>query len=345
MVFEEQGYVGESRNLAAALRVRLSSLLRGNRGRMLDTVESIDFDALMRYPTIIELDAIADPEDKAVLSMLLLDRIRAAGRARSSSGGQLRHVTVLEEAHRLLSAAHEQSSGNYEANPRAEGVRAFCEAIAEMRASGEGFILSSQRASELASTAVANCGTRIIHRLESHDDREVVLNDLDASPLDRQAAARLRRGEAVMRWSEQDEAEVVQTLPPPDVDSGATVEDSRVADSMVAITTKVRRLLPYPLCTRDVCTQGCDLQRRSRGREVARKVGPDVRPLWAEAKRTIDTLDPVARALADEAEGDVELAYCGAVHLAINGDALTVRKPVDIRPKLATAIRKAVERG
>ena len=46
--------------------------------------------------------------------------------------------------------------------------------------------MSSQSPSALAEAAVANTGTRIIHRLESSADREIVLPDVgNPTPQDR----------------------------------------------------------------------------------------------------------------------------------------------------------------
>ena len=344
VVFDEEGYVGEARNIAVAFRVRLKSLLRGSRGRVLDTVESVDFQALMAKPAIVELDEVADADDKAVLVAFLLDRIRAAARARGSTGGELRHVTVVEEAHRLLArddeGAHNQTTGD---NTRAHAVRAFCEAIRELRAQGEGFILSSQSPADLAQAAVATTGSRILHRLETAADRDVVLDDIAASPLDREAAARLRQGEAIARWPERDEAELIQVRSAPGVDSGRKVSDAVVKIHMASAAEAVRALLPYPLCTREVCLGGCDPQIRDKGHSVAAQLASQARQIWQEASGRAEALGPIAAELASEAEGDSQLAYCGAVHLSVARDAFNVQRHVDIRPQVADAIKRAIE--
>lgn len=330
-VFEQQGYVGDARNIASAVRVRLRSLLRGSRGLVLDTVESVDFESLMSRPVIVELDEIADVDDKALLSAFVLDRIRAAAKARTGPRGALMHVTVLEEAHRLLARA---SVGALDAitgaNTRAESVRAFCEAIAELRSVGEGFILSSQTPSALAEAAVANAGTRVLHRLESAADRDVMLNDLDASMLDRGLAARLRRGEAVMRWPERDDAEVILVRPASGVDSARVIPDSRVAQHMAEESHATRSLLPYGLCTRNVCSNGCEPTVRAEGRRVAAGIGPQARRLWIDNRGTSRALAPIVSILADETDRDEQLTYCAAAHLAVADDAFTVRRRVDI---------------
>ncbi len=339
-VYEQQGYVGEARNIVAAGGVRLRSLLHGSKGRMLDTIESVNFEDLIRRPVVVELDQVGDPDEKAVMAAFLLDRIRAAARARGSTGGQLRHVTALEEAHRLLARVDAHSVGPDGDRSRADAVRAFCEAIGELRAQGEGFILSSLSPSVLAEAAVATTGTRILHRLESAADRNVVLDDLDASQLDREAAARLRQGEAIVRWPQRDEAELVQIVAAPGVDSGLHVEDAEVGSRMASERQAVRSLMPYALCTRDVCQGGCDPKVRAAGHSLAAETGGQARKAWEASGGKAEALDSIAPLLVNNADGDVQLAYCGAVHLSVAGDALKVKRRVDIRPQIAEAIRK-----
>jgi FtsK/SpoIIIE family len=341
-VFEQQGYVGEARNIASAVRVRLRSLLRGSRGKMLDTVESADFADLMARPVVVELDDIADADDKAVLSAFLLDRIRAAARARGSTGGRLVHVTVIEEAHRLLARASATARSSADRDDaRAEAVRVSCEAIAELRALGEGFVLSSQSPSALAEAAVANTGTRILHRLESFADRESVLNDLGAGPLDRDVSARLNQGEALIRWPERDEAELIRVTAAPGIDSSRRVSGDDVARRMLERARVIRSLLPYPLCTRTVCPAGCEPSVRAEGSRIAADVRPAAREVWHESNGTVRALGPIASMLARQTRGEHQIAYCAAAHLAATNDAFNVPRRVDIRPQLATAIKEA----
>lgn len=336
-VNSEIGYVGEARNVDPAMRVRLKSLLRGGRGRVLDTVESTDFRELLSVPTIIELDEITDPDDKSLMASFILGQVRAFARSQYSSGGKLRHVTVIEEAHRLLPRV-EKPANDEGSNAQAAGVEAFCNAIAELRSVGEGFIISSQSPSRLAAAAVDNCGTRILHRIESSADRDVVLADMDASPLERQAAARLAQGEAIARWPHIDDPEVIQVRPPPGVDSGMVVTNEDVKAQMSVETARARKLLPYQLCTRAICSAGCDATVRAGGEVVADVVGPDAAKAWAAASASAEALGPIVSMLGEETSGAAQLTFCGAVHLATKGHALNVRGRRDIRAQLVAAV-------
>lgn len=338
-VFNDVDYQGEALNVGRAGRVRLESLLSGSRGRMIDTVESIDFGELLKKPVVLELADIKDPDDLAIVSSFILDQVRAYAEARRSTRGQLRHVTVIEEAHRLLSTGDARIVSSDDLNARAGLVRALAEAIAELRSVGEGFLLSSQRPSQLSPDAVANTGTRIIHRLDE-SDRERILNDFDASDLDRQVAARLGQGEAIMRTAEQHEPMVIRIQPASGVDTSEPTSDEIVSERMAATRDSVKKLLPYRLCTRGVCAAGCDPTIRSNGRRLALRVGDIAKKTWNDSGGTTDALKGIAELLV-EASADDQVAYCGAVHLQVERMAFASNTTADIRPTIASAIRDA----
>ncbi len=341
-LFQQQGYVGDAANVGVALSVRLRSLLRGSRGRVLDTVESVDFTDLMSRPAVVELDEISDNDDKLVLSALLLDRVRSAARGRGSSGGRLQHVTVIEEAHRLLAraaATGDRSSGD---NIRADAVAAFCDAISELRGYGEGFILSSQSPSALAAAAVANTSVRILHLMESSDDREVMLSDLDAGSLDREAAARLATGQALARWPGRDEAELIEVQPADGVDSARHVANDQVRSAMADANDRVYQLLPYPLCSRQMCASGCQPTVRSTGHRLAAGLGDTAQKHWSAAAQKAQAVGPIMRDIHATSGTDAQLAYCTAVHLAVARSAFEVHGH-DIRPQLMRAARERRE--
>lgn len=347
VIFDKAGYEGEAKNIGRAFRVRIESLLQGSKGKLLDTMRSSDFAALVAKPTVIEMNDVSDADEKAVLAAFLLDRVRAVAKRRGSTGGELRHVTVIEEAHRLLAKSHvgsgDAASGS---QAKADSVRAFCEAIAELRSLGEGFILSSQSPAALADAAVANTATRILHRMESSTDRNVMLADLDASEQTREIAARLRQGEAVIRWAERDEIELIQVVPDPDVDSGRKVADETVIEHMRDHRRQVMHLLPYALCSSEICNTGCRSNVRRTGSQLAEELGPQARELWHDKDANGgNAVQQITDLLSKDGDWDVQRAYCGAVHLSINGDALRIRPGVDDRPFLMQAVRRAVHDG
>jgi hypothetical protein len=343
-VFAEIGYEGEARNIGLGFQTRLESLLQGSRGRLLDTVRSSDFTYLLNRPVIFELNDIQDPDEKAMIAAFILDRIRAGAINRGGSSGQLKHVTVIEEAHRLLSKSNLGGTGGFSGDQtRADSVRAFCEAIAELRSFGEGFILSSQTPSVLADAAIANAGTRILHRTESAMDRKIMLDDLDADEEVRNASSRLRQGEALARWPERDEVEVLKVVPAAEINSARIVSNEMVFERASEYRRQISRILPYQLCTLEVCVGGCQSRIRVLGARLASDVSAQAHHLWANAvSARREAVEPLSKILAEGAEFDLQTSYCSAVHLSLEGDAFRVTPGIDDRPKLIQAMKKAV---
>ncbi|HOI38240.1 MAG TPA: hypothetical protein PLF11_12755, partial [Bacillota bacterium] len=121
----------------------------------------------------------------------------------------LRHVTLIEEAHRLLRTAPETIASEY-ANPRAKAVEALCQLLVEMRAYGEGLVVVDQVPAKLAPDAIKNTNLKIIHRLVAGDDRDLVGRTMNlTAPQERHLAA-LPSGQAVVYAEGRDASYLVQ---------------------------------------------------------------------------------------------------------------------------------------
>ena len=96
------------------IRVRLASLRHGTTGRFLEGGHPLDFGSLLRKNVVLEIEDVGDDGDKAFLMGTVLIRLAehlrleyrvASERGVASRGQALRHLTVVEEAHRLLRRA------------------------------------------------------------------------------------------------------------------------------------------------------------------------------------------------------------------------------------------------
>ena len=129
---------------------------------------------------------MANDEDKAFLMGTLIVRIVEHLRLRAGAGvwEGLRHVIVIEEAHRLLRAGREGRAS-------AHAVELFASMLAEIRAYGEGLVIADQIPAKLIPDAVKNTALKVVHRLPARDDRELVgaAMNLD-EPQSRQVVAR-----------------------------------------------------------------------------------------------------------------------------------------------------------
>jgi uncharacterized protein len=166
------GDVGYGPELQADVRgfvdVRLRSLRTGSAGRFFEGGHPADIGRLLSQNVVLALEDVANDEDKAFLIGTVLIRIVEHLRLRARQAGpeSLRHVIVVEEAHRLLRAGREGASGH--------AVELFASMLAEIRAYGEGIIIAEQIPAKLVPDAVKNTALKIMHRLPADDDRRLV---------------------------------------------------------------------------------------------------------------------------------------------------------------------------
>ena len=112
----------------------------------------------------------------------------------------MRHLIMVEEAHRLLRRVSETSEG---ANPRAKAVEFFCNMLAEIRSVGQGFLIADQIPTKLASDTVKNTNLKIVHRIVDREDREAIGKAMNMSEDQISFLACLKRGYAAV-YSEGD---------------------------------------------------------------------------------------------------------------------------------------------
>lgn len=183
--FEEK-YLG-------SLVSRLTNLTLGIKGRMLNTRHSLDFDLLLDKKVVIELEELKDEQDKALFMGLILSRLAECMKHRHRSNPKFRHLTLIEEAHRLLSRPEPGDPGS-----KKLGVETFANLLAEVRKYGEGLIIADQIPNKLVSDVIKNTHTKIVHRLFSADDRNTIGDAMGLSDEQKDFLPLLQTGEIIM---------------------------------------------------------------------------------------------------------------------------------------------------
>jgi DNA helicase HerA-like ATPase len=182
------------------IRVRIASLRLGTTGRFLEGGHPIDFGALLRANVVLEIEDVGDDADKAFLMgavlIRLVEHLRLTSRTAGAVTGQLRHLTVIEEAHRLLrrSAPTDAPGGG----AAAHAVEMFAGLLAEIRAYGEGLVIAEQIPSLLVPDVIKNTAVKIAHRLPAADDREAVGATMNATPAQSSYLVTLSPGQAAV---------------------------------------------------------------------------------------------------------------------------------------------------
>jgi hypothetical protein len=208
-VADNAGYYQDIKsNIKAALKTRINNLTLGIKGRIFNSRHAFDSEVLFKKPTIIELSNIVDDDEKAFLMGLLLNKLYQY-KEEQGSKDSLQHLTVIEEAHRLLPNISLDKTGE-DANSKAKAIETFTNILAEVRAYGEGIIIADQIASKLNRDVIKNTNIKIVHRTMDYEDREIIgksINLTDDQILD---VAELKVGEAIVHNRDIHQAFMVQ---------------------------------------------------------------------------------------------------------------------------------------
>ncbi|MBV5338770.1 MAG: ATP-binding protein [Deltaproteobacteria bacterium] len=186
-------------DIRSALKIRINNLRLGGKGLMLDTVESVPLAEILRQPTVLELRAMGNDDEKTFVMGLLLTAIYEHYEAEPGQGsdGLLRHLTLIEEAHRLLKNVPTEKTSEDQANMKGRAVEAFCNMLSEVRAYGEGILVAEQIPTKLAPDILKNTGMKILHRLVAKEEREAMGHAMNLDEPQMRHAATLSQGEAI----------------------------------------------------------------------------------------------------------------------------------------------------
>lgn len=200
-IINSSDYSDENKgNYRGSLKTRLNSLTNGINQLIFCNGNLSDKD-LFEQNTIIDLSRIGSNENKSLIMGLLVIRLQEYRMSEAVFNSELRHVTVLEEAHNLLRRAS-VSISDEGSNVTEKSVEMIANAIAEMRTYGEGFIIVDQAPSLLDMSAIRNTNTKIILRLPDKDDRELVGRAANLNDEQIRELARLQRGVAAVYQNE-----------------------------------------------------------------------------------------------------------------------------------------------
>ncbi|WP_033154919.1 helicase HerA domain-containing protein [Pseudobutyrivibrio ruminis] len=156
-----------------SLLTRLESLCNGING-MIFVADEIADSKLFDENVIVDLSRVGSSETKSLIMGMMVLKLQEYRLSNADSmNSELKHLTVLEEAHNLLrrTSSDQSAEGN---NLLGKSVEMLSNAIAEMRTYGEGFIIADQAPGLMDMSVIRNTNTKIILRLPDQADRELV---------------------------------------------------------------------------------------------------------------------------------------------------------------------------
>jgi hypothetical protein len=209
-VVRESGYDPEAMGrIRGALGAALGGLRAGGKGRMFDTNTSVDAETLFDHSVVIELEALGDEADKAFLMGLILIRL-AEHRRNQGETKDLRHLLVVEEAHRLLSNKPRAGATEHTGDAGGKAIETFTNLLAEVAAYGQGIVIADQVPSRLAPEVLKNTNLKLVHRLVAEDDRLAVGATMVMTPVQSRALATLTPGRAAVFAEGEDSPVLIQ---------------------------------------------------------------------------------------------------------------------------------------
>lgn len=194
-------------NIETGGTFRLMNLIQQN-SVLYDTVNAINPLDLISKPTVIELNAISDDEQKALLISLILIQISLYTISMGASCGRLKNVILLDEAHVLL--GHNSDFG-MRGRAKEAAVNLFQKMIAEIRAAGTGMIVADQMPSQVSRSVVANTDIKVAFRLVEKEEREIIANSTGMTPDYMNFLSRMQPGTAVIYYSRLETPKIICT--------------------------------------------------------------------------------------------------------------------------------------
>lgn len=198
-MIEAHGYERRvSDNMKACLNTRIASLRRGWKKDMLDTLHSISWEELFGQPCVINLSYVGDDVDKSFFMSLILQFLYEYRAAQAECGNidfnsnDCRHLTVIEEAHRVMQKCDKPDEPQYRT------AMMFSNMLSEIRAYGEGMLLVDQVPTRLIPDAIKNTNIKITHRVVAEDDCKAIAESMGLSKEQRPIIPKLLVGQCLV---------------------------------------------------------------------------------------------------------------------------------------------------
>lgn len=201
-VIQNRGYEERiERNMKACFNTRIDSLKRGWKGEMLNTTQSTPWENLFGKPCVINLSYVGDDVDKGFFMSLILQFLyeyriaQAETRQIDFNDNGCRHLTIIEEAHRVMTKCDKPDMPQYKT------AMMFSNMLSEIRAYGEGLFLVDQVPTRLIPDAIKNTNIKITHRLVAEDDCKAIAESMGISKEQRLLIPRLGVGQCIISTS------------------------------------------------------------------------------------------------------------------------------------------------
>lgn len=248
-------------NMESAGVFRLLNLIEQN-GNIYDSIHTIPIEDILQKPTVIELNAIDNIEQKSLIMALLLIHVCVYTKQNQIGDGKIKNIILMDEAH-VLFGRNSTIGVADKADAQGAAIQTLQNMIKEIRSYGTSIILSDQSMRLIGKDIVAQTEIKVIFRMVDPDERTLIGECTNMEEIGR--IAKLEVGEAFVSYEKLEMPQLIKT------------EDVReekeillyVSDDMVRKKTtywnnKKVLLKPYRECYICwMCKQECDFKIRA----------------------------------------------------------------------------------
>ena len=258
-------------NMESAGVVRLISLIEQN-SNIYDTIHTIPLDDLLNKPTVIELNAINNKEQKSLIMALLLIMMCVYTKNNIAGDGKLKRVLLIDEAHVLLGGNSAKSSDS--ADSQGSTITSLEDMIAEIRSYGTSIIIADQKPTEVGKKIVADTNVKVIFKLVEADNKKIISEATNLSDADYDLLGRLGVGEALLHYGRVHAPLHIKTYNVHDrANLRDVIPDAEIASLVTYWDDHHELLIPHRECVHNCfCKTDCDFKLRSNADFVASRL-------------------------------------------------------------------------
>ena len=269
---QRMDYKGEVKsNMESAGVVRLVSLIEQN-SNIYDTVHTIPLEDLLSKPTVIELNAINNKEQKSLIMALLLIMMCVYTKNNVAGDGKLKNVMLIDEAHVLLAGSAAKSDES--ADSQGSTIESLEDMIAEIRSYGTSIIIADQSPTKVGRNIVANTNVKVIFKLVEKENKDAISTATNMNEADYDLLGRLGVGEALLHYGRVYSPLHIKTYNVHDrAEIRDVISDTEIASMTTYWDSHQKLLIPHRECVHNgMCKDGCDFKLRSGADFVASRL-------------------------------------------------------------------------
>lgn len=265
-------------NLETAGLLRLMNLIEQN-SNIYNNINTVSIEDLLSKPTVLELNAIDNQEQKALIMALLLSSICVYTKNNQIGDGRLKNVILIDEAHVLFDTGSESKDVT---------VKTIQNMILEIRSYGTSIIIADQKPSSVPEGVVSNTNVKVSFRLASAKERTLIAESTDMDDIKKDHLSKLEVGQAYVHFDKLNFAQLVQTEDTRKRDGiRLNVSNEEIKERGTYWKSRKDLLIPFRECSHSNVCVNCDFRIREDAEYFATKYFNIVRFKIADKKQLI----------------------------------------------------------